>query len=74
MQRRERFGDSGNLVKNKSNRPTPETARVYGQGAQIVRERAVPMTEFRIVRGRAIGGGTSVDAVRRARKRLANGS
>lgn len=45
--------------------------KVLGDGARIAEEATAPLTEFKIVRGRAIGGGTSKEALRRARRRLA---
>lgn len=75
MQRRERFGESGNLRDNDSDRPAIPTVRVRGEAGRIVNEVIAPLTEFKVVRGKTIGGGTSREALRRARRRLAaNGS
>ncbi len=75
MQRRERFDESGNIVNNNADRPNVPTMKVHGEGARIVKEVTAPLTKFRIVRGKTIGGGTSREALRRARRRLAaNGS
>lgn len=71
MQRRERFGDNGNLVRRDADRPAVETVRVSGPGAKIVGEVVAPMTEFKVVRRKTMGGGTSREALRRARRRVA---
>lgn len=75
MQRRERFEETGNQVSNGPDRPKPGTVRLDGKAAEIVKEVIAPLTEFKVVRGKAIGGGTSKEALRRARRRqAANGS
>lgn len=79
MNSRERFERKGKLVRRAPNRPPVETKTVDG-GLWVLRqnrltvEATIPLTEFRVVRGKTIGGGVSAEAIRRARRRLANGS
>lgn len=73
MQRRERFQPGWRNVDNNSDRPGVETKKLNGKASQVVEKVTLPLTEFKVVNGRTMGGGTSVDAVRRARRRLANG-
>lgn len=75
MQRRERFKRSGNLIRNEADRPTVEMVNVgYPDAKQVIEKHVKPLTEPRVVRGKTIGGGTSKEALRRARRRAtANG-
>lgn len=68
MQSRERFWQIGKLVRNAPDRPVVLTQKVEGEVAKIVPEMKVPVTEFRVVRGKTMGGGLSAEALRRARK------
>lgn len=54
---------------NRADRPGVILTDVNGAGRRIVTERVVSPVEFRVVGGYTIGGGTSPEALRRARRR-----
>ena len=74
MQQKEHFQPSWRRADRNPDRPPVKKQKVSGNGAKIAEYLPVPLTPFQEVRGQTIGGGTSVDATRRARRRLANGS
>lgn len=69
----QRTRENGGSVRRDPDRPEPNFLVVLTEEArQLVGDMTeLPLTPVRMVRGRTIGGGTLVDAVRRARRRLA---
>lgn len=69
---RERFR-SENLVRHDPDRPAVQKTAITGGYAvdhedQMSITSTLPLTPFRLVRGHAIGGGTSREALRRAKR------
>lgn len=78
MNSRERFFRRGNLVGYGPDRPPVVRETIIGgikvdAADQLVVTVTRPLTEPRVVRGHTIGGGTSVEAIWRARRKARRG-
>lgn len=72
MNSRERFAETGNLVTNHAERPAvPEViVTINSEGSSLVVTHRRPLFVARVVHGHTIGGGTSREALSRAKRRL----